>query len=99
MGTTKTSYSIAETRNRFAALVRDVEEKKRAIKITRRGKPVAVILSADEYQRMQRSSAQKGFWKAYQEWRTVWQADDLSVDDVWEDVRDKSPMSKENVWD
>ncbi|MCP4423172.1 MAG: type II toxin-antitoxin system Phd/YefM family antitoxin [Chloroflexi bacterium] len=100
MGATRTSYSIAETRNQFAALVRNVEEKKRAIKITRRGKTVAVILSVDEYQRMQRGSAQKGFWEAYQEWRSAWQAEDLSIDDgIWDDVRDRSPMPEGNVWD
>jgi prevent-host-death family protein len=40
------SYSIAEARDQFAALVRRVEEQKQPVHVTRRGETVAVILSA-----------------------------------------------------
>jgi prevent-host-death family protein len=45
-------YSIAEARNNFAALVRDVETKEGAVAVTRRGKQVAVLLSIEEYGRL-----------------------------------------------
>ena len=37
-------FSIAEARDQFTSIVRDVE-KTPAVEITRRGKPVAVLLS------------------------------------------------------
>lgn len=41
-------YSIAEAREQFTRLVRRVE-RGRAVEITRRGRPVAVLLSASDY--------------------------------------------------
>ncbi len=51
-------YSIAEARNHFTAIVRDVE-REAAVELTRRGKPVAVLLSVQEYKRL--SSNKGGF--------------------------------------
>jgi prevent-host-death family protein len=42
------SYSVAEARQNLARLIRSAERGK-AIGITRRGEPVAVLLSASEY--------------------------------------------------
>ena len=42
-----TTYSIAEARNQFADLIHKVEEKGEPVQVTRRGEPVAVILSKD----------------------------------------------------
>ncbi len=47
----KNSYSIAEARDNLTALIREVEATA-AVELTRRGKPVAVILSIDEYRRL-----------------------------------------------
>jgi len=58
--------SIAEARNRFTSLVRRVE-KELAVELTRRGKPVAVILSVEEYQRLM--AQENGFWDAYQSYQ------------------------------
>jgi prevent-host-death family protein len=44
-------YSIAEARQEFARLVRRVE-RGRPLEITRRGRPVAVLMSASEYLRL-----------------------------------------------
>jgi prevent-host-death family protein len=44
-------YSIAEARQEFARLVRRVE-RGRPLEITRRGRPVAVLMSASEYHRL-----------------------------------------------
>ena len=85
----KTRYSIAEARDRFAALVHDLEHLP-LIEVTRRGRRVAVILSAEEYQRL--TAPRMSFRDAYM----VFQArhrdetpDDLSG--VFDDVRDRSP--------
>lgn len=45
------SYSIAEARNDLASIVHDVEGAS-AVELTRRGRPVAVLLSVEEYRRL-----------------------------------------------
>lgn len=44
-------YSVAEARQRFTELVRSAE-RGRPLEITRRGRPVVVLVSASEYARM-----------------------------------------------
>ena len=44
-----TNISIAEGKKGFSRLVRDASSKKGEIVITKRGKPVAVIVSYEEY--------------------------------------------------
>ena len=44
-----TNISIAEGKRGFSRLVRDASSKKEEIVITKRGKPVAVIVSYEEY--------------------------------------------------
>ncbi len=58
------SYSVAEARSSLPALIDEVQED-RPVEITRRGKPVAVLLSSAEYSRL-RSVGQrkKGLWQA-----------------------------------
>jgi prevent-host-death family protein len=53
------SYSISEAKNQLPRLVHDLESSG-AIELTRRGRPVAVLLSIEEYRRV---SADRGsFW-------------------------------------
>ncbi len=44
-----TTITIAEGKKGFSRLVRDASSKKEEIVITKRGKPVAVIVSYEEY--------------------------------------------------
>ncbi len=44
-------YSIAEARHDLAAIVKELEQQP-AIQITRRGQPVAVLVSAREFERL-----------------------------------------------
>ena len=53
------SYSIAEARHNLAALVHELEHKP-LIALTRRGEPVAVLLSIAEYQRL--LAKETNFW-------------------------------------
>jgi prevent-host-death family protein len=55
-------YSIAEARQDLAAIVKELEQQP-AIQITRRGQPVAVLVSAREFERL--SAKTTGFWEAY----------------------------------
>jgi prevent-host-death family protein len=81
-------YSIAEARHNLAALVHELERKTR-IELTRRGEPVAVLLSVREYQRL---TAKKGsFWQAYESFRRAVDLPRLKIDpNVFEGVRDQS---------
>lgn len=83
-------YSIAETRDNLAAILHDLE-KVRSVEITRRGEPVAVILSKKEFDRLQ--NRQYNFWDAYQNF--LQQVDlkeaDIDPEEIFGSVRDKSP--------
>ena len=82
-------YSIAEARDMFASLVRKVE-KDEPVEVTRRGKPVAVLLSIEEYQRLQ---AQRiGFWQAFNNFRSKFDLQELSIEpEIFTAHRDDAP--------
>ena len=83
------SYSIAEARDNFAAIVRDVEQDS-PIELTRRGEPVAVLLSIEEYRRL--LAGRKRFWEAYSEFRDEVDLRRLNIEpEIFEDLRDVSP--------
>lgn len=87
-------YSIAEARNDLPGIVHKVEAGK-PIQLTRRGKPVAVLLSMAAYERLSRG--QPDFWGAVQAFRSRWQLSELDVDEVFAGVRDRSP-GREVKW-
>jgi prevent-host-death family protein len=82
------TYSIAEARNQLPSLVHDAERGVR-VELTRRGKPVAVLLSVREYQRL--SGGGKGLWSALKEFRARHDLTALDAESVFEGVRDRSP--------
>ncbi len=59
-------FSIAEAKNRLPTIIHYVE-KGPYVKLTRRGKPVAVLLSIQEDERLSRKYT--GFWSAVSEFR------------------------------
>ena len=96
---TQAKYSIAQARDQFATLVREVETKNKPIQVTRRGEPVAVILSVEEYRRLLAQQPKRDFWQAYLEYRERWQDVPMDIEgDIWQDVRDKTPPREDNPW-
>jgi antitoxin Phd len=82
-------YSIAQARDRFTSLVRTVE-RDAAIELTRRGKPVAVILSIQEYERL--LARQAGFWQAYSVFKEQVNLEELGIEPhTFAGLRDRSP--------
>jgi len=81
-------YSIAEARNHLPAIVHEAERGK-PVRITRRGKPVAVLLSIDAYERLART--RPDFWSALQAFRERRDVSGLDVDEIFAGVRDRSP--------
>lgn len=82
----KRTYSIAEACLNLAAIVHGLDSGP-TVQLTRRGEPVAVLLSVAEYQRLTRPSI--GFWSAYEEFRKEAKLEDLAIGpEVFENVRD-----------
>ena len=83
-------YSIAEARDNFTGVVHEAEEGTR-VELTRRGKPVAVLIGVEDFERM--STPKVGFWQAYQEFRGRLEQSGIEIDpdEIWGDVRDPSP--------
>ena len=94
------TYSIAEARDQFAALIRNAEENNQPVQVTRRGQPVAVILSAEEYTRLLANQPEHNFWAAYQGWRQKWNVSELNIDpeEIWGDVREQTTAPDKDPW-
>lgn len=82
-------YSIAEARSNLPTVVREVESGLE-IELTRRGKPVAVVVSRREYERLRGNRPQ--FSEVYKNFLTKFPLDEFGVDDdLFESIRDRSP--------
>lgn len=84
-----TKVSVAEARQNFARLIKRAQQG-RAVEITRRGEPVAVLLSATEY--LMLKGERPSFVAAIGRVRDRLGVDDLGIgDDEFEGLRDESP--------
>lgn len=82
------TYSIAQARHDLAAIVHELERHP-LIQLTRRGQPVAVLLSMREYEHLQRTRV--SFWEAYHAFRSSTDLKHLAIDArAFENVRDRS---------
>lgn len=79
-------FTVAEARSQLANLLHHVESIG-PIQISRRGKPVAVLLSMVEYQKLQRGP--KSFGDLMAEFRSRHDLSDM--EGVFEGLRDVSP--------
>jgi len=71
-------FSIAEAKNKLSNIIHYVE-KGPYIELTRRGKPVAVLLSIQEYERLSRKYT--GFWHAISEFRRQIEDEGIEISD------------------
>ena len=81
-------YSIAEAREHLAHVIQEAERGTK-VELTRRGKPVVILLSLNEYERLSRKRG--SFWESYQEFRRKYSDLDVETADAFEGVRDPSP--------
>jgi prevent-host-death family protein len=81
------AYSIADAKNGLARLVHQAE-KRSPVVITRRGRPVAVLVSYDEYERLAHRRSFSEALDRYLENRATLPSD---LDAVFENLRDPSP--------
>jgi prevent-host-death family protein len=82
------SVSVAEMRGKLAEIV-DAVERGQRMAITRRGKPVAVLLSVEELRRL--TSPRPSFSAAYALWRAKFEPDVDVAPGYFESLRDKAP--------
>ena len=81
-------YSIAEARDSLAKLVHDAE-KGVAVELTRRGKPVAILVSLNEYEKLQKRSM--SFWEAFEQFRTEVDLKSIGIEpSTFEGLRDRT---------
>ncbi len=82
--------SIVDAKNRLTRLIRRAENGE-TVHITRRGKPVAVLLSENEYARLRQSGERRSFWDLVVEMRSdpEFEAADWTPEEVdsWRDRR------------
>lgn len=89
LGDDMTSYSIAEAKDHFAEIVHEAEQRA-PVEITRRGRPVAVLLSIDDYRRLQ--SQHHVFVEAYNAFRQRHDLAQLAIEpSLFEDTRSTEP--------
>ena len=84
--------SIADAKNQLTRLIHQAERGE-PVHLTRRGKPVAVLLSEDEYARLCQGQSQRNFWDLIVEMRSS--PDFEPIDWTLEEVdswRDRSPV-------
>jgi len=87
---TRRRYSIADARNNLPELVRQAESGK-AVELTRRGEPVAVLVGRKEYDRLKSPSRTFGdAWAKFSRTIDLRQAN-IDPDEVFSDVRDATP--------
>ena len=86
-------YSIAEARDRLARIAHDAE-KGESVELTRRGKPVAVLISVHDYQRLNgvaELTGKGGFWEALCRFRREHNLEALDIGpEIFPGPRDRS---------
>ena len=89
-------YSVSEAKDSLPQLIREAEAGQE-VRVTRRGLPVAVLLSAQKYDELK--GGRPSFTERYQAFRRELERDavDLDPDEVFAGVRDKSP-GREFTW-
>lgn len=88
-------YSLSYAQDNLSEIVRQIEEGE-AVELTEKGEAVAVLVSCDDFRWYKRHTpsrpAAKGdLWEAIQEWRSEQDFDKVNFDDVFDNVRDRSP--------
>jgi prevent-host-death family protein len=80
--------SISAAREHLPSLVRDAE-RGLTVTLTRRGEPVAVLISTERYRAHAKSAIP--FSRALEEFRSAYDLKELDIESVYEGLRDRSP--------
>jgi len=81
-------FSIAEAKEKLPSLIHGVEAGT-SVTLTRHGKPVAVLLSLQQFESLQKKK--EGFWIALSAFRRVVEKADMDISDAdFDGLRDRS---------
>jgi prevent-host-death family protein len=81
-------FSIAEAKNKLTSIIHDVEAGT-PLKLTRHGKPVAILLSIREYEKLK--TKKEIFWPKLVEFRKAMDKEKVEItDDDFSNLRDSS---------
>jgi prevent-host-death family protein len=81
-------YTIADAKNKLPAIIHSVETGQ-AVKLTRHGRPVAILMSIKDYQRI--SLKKEGYWSALGSWRKNVEKEGIVITgEEFENIRDYS---------
>jgi len=86
--------SVAEAKNTLPALLHEAEAE--PVEIMRRGKPVAVILSRESYDRLRGKS--EGIWTALERFRATHDLEELDAASAFDGVREKTTGGRPVRW-
>ena len=83
-------HSITDARRNLPRLIREAEQGK-TLELTRRGKPVAVLIGRSEFERL--ATGRRGFRDAYDDFVTSVDVSALALNpnEIFEGVRDSTP--------
>jgi prevent-host-death family protein len=86
------SYSVAEARAHLPDILDDVEAGKE-VRLTRRGRPIAVVLSPEKYEALRGQHA--SFRDAYRAFAEHHDAAEIGLEpDFFDSIRDRAPGRK-----
>lgn len=89
-------YTIAEAKDKLPSIVHFVE-KGSPVRLTRHGRPVAVLLSVGQYEKLTRGV--EGYWNALKSFRQQMKEEGIDVSDAdFEGLRDVSPGREVDLW-
>ncbi len=80
-----TTVTIAEGKRDFSRLIREAAEKNEDIVVTKRGKPMAVIVSYDEYRHSRKVEAHRKILES----RAAFVKAGVSADEVYRESREE----------
>ncbi len=84
----KNIFSISEAKNKLPAIIHAVEIGS-SVELTRHGKPVAVLLSVNDYNQMKKRG--QSFWNALCDFRKTVASQGIAMDNPFSDgLRDRS---------
>ena len=86
--------SVAEAKNTLPALLHEAESE--PVEIVRRGKPVAVILSRANYDRLRGKN--EGLWSALERFRAKHDLDELNAATAFEGLRERKAQGRPVRW-
>ena len=89
---TPKKYPISEAQDNLPNIINEIEDG-RCVELTQEGEPVAVLVSARDYEWLsgRKLGPKPDLWEAIQKFRAETNLEELDIDSIYKNVRDRSP--------